>query len=387
MASPAGERALNDALGIGRALLKFISANDAGMTGSHQYGFYLPLAVWKMFTPQPPTDGVNHKHFVDILWQSGLTTKSAVTWYGKGTRHEYRLTRFGRDFPFLNDDAVGNLLVLVPEDAAHFRGYVLDLEEDIDDVQVALGVEVVETWGVYEAGVFHGETEDNCIERRFRGFAAEVEAFPTGHEFSEAARNALVECIHGFPSQRPDRRLLRAIDAEYQLFKLVERRLCEPDICRVFESVDDFLKTAATIMNRRKSRAGRSFENHVESILREEGIPFDMRPAVDGKPDLVIPSRQAYEDASYPVENLFVVGLKTTCKDRWRQVTREGQRVPTKHLLTMQRGISTAQLTEMQDANVRLVVPEGIQATYPPERPMELLTLDGFINAVRERIR
>ena len=129
-------------------MLKFISANDAGTTGSHQAGFYLPKNAWQMYTPYPPHDGRNDKHEVTILWQEGRETQSVVTWYGTGTRSEYRLTRFGRGFPYLNDDYVGGLLVLIPLDISSFRAYILDLDEDILEAQVALGVEIISGWGI-----------------------------------------------------------------------------------------------------------------------------------------------------------------------------------------------------------------------------------------------
>jgi len=45
MTSPFCERAIEEALHYGNALLKFISPNDAGITGTHQYGYYLPKSV------------------------------------------------------------------------------------------------------------------------------------------------------------------------------------------------------------------------------------------------------------------------------------------------------------------------------------------------------
>ncbi len=66
--------------------------------------------------------------------------------------------------------------------------------------------------------------------------------------------------------------------------------------------------------------------NHVEYVLKESGIPHEMRPDIDGKPDVIIPDREAYYNSSYPLDKLWVVGIKTTCKDRWRQVLNEGQR-------------------------------------------------------------
>jgi len=386
MPSPYSERAIADALRTGKALLKFISPNDAGLTGSHQCGFYLPTGAWEMFTPHPPERGTNEKHDVEITWQDGRKTESVVTWYGKA-KSEYRLTRFGREFPFLNADAVGNLLVLIPISMEEFRAYVFDLEEDIDELQASLGVEVIESWGIYEFGHDHIEDEDECIDRHFRQFAAGVEEFPTGARFSNATRNALLECIADFVAKPSDQQLMRAVEAEYALFRLVERRLCEPQIQRLFQSVDDFLKTAASIMNRRKSRAGRSFENHIEFILRDSGIPFDIRPNIDGRPDVVIPGADAYLDPEYPVERLFVVGLKTTCKDRWRQILNEGTKVPTKHLITMQRGISANQLGEMVNAGVSLIVPTSLQKQYPAKSPMHIKSIDRFIQDVHKVLK
>jgi len=385
MASPYGEQAIIDSLEHGRALLKFISPNDAGATGAHQCGFYMPRGAWEMFTPHPPERGDNQKHDVEIFWQDGRTTDSVVTWYGRA-KSEYRLTRFGRNFPFLNADAVGNLLVLIPVTLTDFRAYVLDLEQDIDELQAALGVEVIDAWGVYEFGREHAETEDECISRHFRDFAAILDGFPTGAAFSAKTREALIDCIAQFTSQSADRKLMTAVEAEYALFRLVERRFCEPQICQLFASVDEFLKTAASIMNRRKSRAGRSFENHVAFVLEDAGIPFTSQPKIDGKPDLVIPSVEAYHDSTYPVDRLFIVGLKTTCKDRWRQVLNEGRRVPRKHLMTMQRGISTNQLGEMVAANVSLIVPQGLHREYPDRSPMDLMAVDGFIDTVQKTL-
>jgi hypothetical protein len=185
----------------------------------------------------------------------------------------------------------------------------------------------------------------------------------------------------------PDDALMAAMEREYGLFKFVERRLCQEDILRAFTEVDDFLNIAARIMNRRKSRAGRSLENHVHEFLTKQNIPHEMRVAdIPGKPDVVIPSAAAYFDETYPVGSLFIVGVKTTCKDRWRQVLNEGKRVPDKYIITIQPGISAPQLEEMRESRVTLVVPEKLHDQYPPEKPMELLTLAAFVETVRGRI-
>lgn len=381
MASPIAERAIADATGIGRALLKFISPNDVGITGGHQCGFYLPKAVWHFFTPNPPKKGENKKSWPRVLWQNGLITDSCVTWYGSATRSEYRLTRFGKDFPFLSDDTVGNLLVLIPKTHEEFIAYVLDTDDGIEDVLSALGARISDQWAFFNIATrAEPESESDCLERHFRAFQSDLEQFPATIDFSNAAREALVSCVKRFCKRSSDDRLMACMDVEYRLFRHVERQLCQGDIQRLFKSVDDFLSTASSILNRRKSRAGKSLEHHVEYLLHEEGIPFAPRPsAIEGEPDILIPSVEAYNDPKFPIERLCMVGVKTTCKDRWRQVLNEARRLKHRHILTIQPGISSNQMEEMRHAGVSLIVPKRLHAEYPPDRKLRIYTVADFL--------
>ncbi len=292
----------------------------------------------------------------------------------------------GRDFPFLTADNVGDLLVLVRTGESTFHGYVFDLPEDIADVQASLGVEIIGTWGLYQGFGMMPETEDDCIHRRFATFIEPLRNFPDTTTISTTTREAIISCIKTFTKQTMDSRLMLLMDREYALFRMVERMLCQDEICRQFRSVDDFLSTAARIMNRRKSRAGRALENHVGYLFQDANIPFDARPNVDGQPDVLIPGKAQYEDPRWPEERLYVVGIKTTCKDRWRQVLNEARRVRHKHILTVQKGISTRQLTEMRDSSVSLVVPQKLHSMFPPVDGMEVLSIRQFVDAVRRNL-
>jgi type II restriction enzyme len=391
MASPNCEAAISIATGTGNALLKFISANDVNATGAHQCGFYLPKeeGVWQMFTSHPPIKDTLEKELVSIFWQlEEYETESAITWYGKKTRSEYRLTRFGRGFPYLTRDSVGDLLVVIPIGRQRFRAFLVDLEEDIEEIQAALGVQIGRSWAIYRNGAPEVETEDECIERQFREFVLELREFPTGQSFSLATQRAIGDCIQNFAAQDLDSCLIRLVVSEYRLFRMAERSLCAGEVGRLFRDIEDFLATAATIMNRRKSRAGRSLENHVSSLLTRRGIRHVMRPdSIDGKPDIVIPDSEAYFNDEWPTERIFVVGVKTTCKDRWRQVLNEARRVRHKYILTLQPGISEAQLREMHAAGVCLVVPRSLHREYPHNTPMELLSVEDFASRVEEAMR
>jgi len=111
-----------------------------------------------------------------------------------------------------------------------------------------------------------------------------------------------------------------------------------------------------------------------------------MRPEIQGKPDIVIPGKASYDDPRYPLDKLFIVGVKTTCKDRWRQVLNEARRVPNKHILTIQTAISSGQLREMSEAGVTLVVPEKLQRDYPRDVGLPILSVEAFIQTTRDKL-
>lgn len=280
------ERAIEDALRCGKAILKYISPNDVDLTGGHQCGFLLPKPAWRIYTPDEPKKSVNYTRTIKVLWQDGRVTNSNVKWYGDKSRSEFRMTGFGRDFPFRTYDDVGNMLVLIPESYNSFIAYILYSDEDFDEIQSALGVEIVKTWAAYEFGAASVEDEDECISRLLRQYAGALNEFPSGAVCSAEARKALEQCLNDFKKLSADDVLMKSYDTEHQLFRLIERQVCQREIMRVFKDVDDFLSTASSIMNRRKSRAGRALENHVEYVLKDAGIPHKRQPKIDGEPDI-----------------------------------------------------------------------------------------------------
>jgi len=80
-----------------------------------------------------------------------------------------------------------------------------------------------------------------------------------------------------------------------------------------------------------------------------------------------------------------MLGVKSTCKDRWRQVLAEADRIERKHLLTLEAAISTNQTDEMQAKNLQLVLPRNLHDTYTEAQQAWLLDVSGFTALVRER--
>ena len=133
---------------------------------------------------------------------------------------------------------------------------------------------------------------------------------------------------------------------------------------------------------------GHSLEHHLEAVFLVHQIPC-VRGAItenNQRPDFLFPSLKEYKaapDAGY--DCLTMLGAKSTCKDRWRQVLPEAAKIPRKHLLTLEPGITEPQTSQMENSNVQLVVPQSIQGTYTNVQRAWLWNLDEFIQDVRSR--
>ena len=153
------------------------------------------------------------------------------------------------------------------------------------------------------------------------------------------------------------------------------------------DDMDGFVEFSFSIQNRRKSRAGYALANHLEAIFREHNIRCSREKVTENrpKPDFVFPFIEVYPDETALEEQLTVLGVKQTCKDRWRQVLSEARRIAKKHLLTLEPGISTNQTDEMQANGLLLVVPSEIQDTYQPDEKQWLMSLSEFLEKLAAR--
>ena len=73
--------------------------------------------------------------------------------------------------------------------------------------------------------------------------------------------------------------------------------------------------------------------------------------------DVLFPGANYYHDGTFPKARLSMLGVKSTCKHRWRKTLSEAARIPSKDLLALEPGISENQTYEMQANKVQLVLP------------------------------
>lgn len=379
-------RAITAVLNSERGFCKFLSANDTGATGGHQSGILISKsAVEMMFSRQELAQEAIPKRTVRIKWQDDFETESSFTYYE--SKNELRITRFGRGFPFLKPEQTGTLFVFTKRTNVDYSGYFLETDEEIEEFLDTFGISPTETNALIDIERLSEETQEKLAIQEFIS-GLEVD-FPASDEMSAAAR-AIEEKVYNHREDiltNPDEKIISWTNMEYTLFRALEYARYGEIITKGFRSVDEFVRVANIVLNRRKSRAGKSLEHHLSAIFDGNGITYSSQAVTEGnkKPDFLFPSQEAYRDYDFPADYLISLAAKTTCKDRWRQVLNEADRLrdKPKYLCTLQQGISGAQMDEMQSENVILVVPEPYIVTYPKDRRDRIWTLARFVQYVK----
>ena len=238
-----------------------------------------------------------------------------------------------------------------------------------------------------EIGIEFEEPEADKLDSIIDKFGT---TFPKTAEFSDLARLSLPE-VHA--EDDPDAALIAWLDHEEALFRRLERRVVSSRIEAGFVNedgtdVDGFISFSLSVQNRRKSRMGHSLEHHLAAVFLAHGVAH-VRGAVtehNHKPDFLFPDLATYQTA--PPEGdarLTMLGAKSTCKDRWRQVLAEAEKISRKHLLTLEPGISEPQTHQMEASSLQLVVPQPVQGSYTGAQQGWLWSVADFIGEVRAK--
>lgn len=367
------------------AFCRFLSANDTHATGGHQYGFLLPIAAYPIIFNHEKVKGENRDKTVKIRWQNDLMTESRMIYYGKA-KNELRITRFGNNFPFLEEEHVGDLLIVSKQTDDDYEGFVLSTEEDIDTFMLHFNLSADCPNQIID--ILNKRRAENTIQAAIDEAIKDLQDFPQTSEMGKMAQeiyNNLNKIAAEKVCQSPDKILLNWYDTELLLFRSLEEKVYNPIYTKPFTDCQSLIDFSNKILNRRKSRAGKSLEHHLSAIFTAESLIFEEQAITENnkRPDFLFPNAICYHNFEFPADDLTILGAKTTCKDRWRQVINEADRVDEKYLFTLQQGISKNQLKEMADENIKLVVPQSHIDSYPEEYRDSLNTLSGFIEIVK----
>jgi hypothetical protein len=166
---------------------RFITGNDAGTTGSHQAGFYIPKNAAPLLFGEKCHKGENREKWVTIKWQNDLETASRFIYYGQGTRNEYRITRFGKGFEFLQDRYVGSLIIIAEVDVDYYQAFVLESEDDIESFLSYFNLSTEQTNQIIDLS--QARNEGDMLRLAIMERIKDLQDFPMTYEMGKMAQD------------------------------------------------------------------------------------------------------------------------------------------------------------------------------------------------------
>lgn len=238
--------------------------------------------------------------------------------------------------------------------------------------------QILEELGV-EVSIPSQEEDDEIAVRELALANEGGRGFPSTNRMSQLAQSLVdVDLRDG------DAALVAFIDREERIFRAIEKILVTQKLDEGFSSVDDFISYSLSVQNRRKSRMGYALQNHLSRIFTVRQLRFQPQVITEGrnKPDFIFPGAREYQDTGFNPELLVMLAAKSSLKDRWRQILDEAERIPNKHLCTLEQAISVDQTRAMTGRNVTLVIPRAFHETYTEEQQRNLWSIEQFIDYV-----
>jgi len=382
--------------------VKRLSAVEINKAVSHQHEFQGVKAFRDFFGTKPAKFPAKILYFSEIK-DDVIEEQTTLTWYDARENQpnrspEYRLyyaentasqKSSVRDLLFVGKKRDNEVIVIITDEHSTFENQLLWLFGiNRESIGENFSVHRVEKSGLLDyaskiilekIGIELVETDDEKLGLIEKNFNSE---FPRTAEFSEFARSFVKDVD---PVKNPDDSLVAYLNEEETLFRMLEKYIVSKKLEKNFRDVDDFISFSLSVQNRRKSRAGNSLEHHMRFILDKAHIRYDHNKVTENKstPDFIFPGIAEYHNKSYPAIHLTMLGVKTTCKDRWRQVLSEADRIEKKHLLTLEPSISENQTNEMNERHLQLVIPRSILPTFSLKQRGQLISLREFLDVVR----
>lgn len=383
-------------------LVKKLSRNDCSWADSpengHQNGPYIPREI-RESDFFPPLENINKEkthiyeaHFKTLWPAIGEIKTSRLTHYSnKGS--ELQFTRVPKsEFAGLTPASlmIGGILREPVEDIRLWFMIVDSASEEVELLEAMFDLGADFHFGLFDPAdalkIQKDETEqlvDELSEALKNGslaaFIASVSKMPAPEILAAEAQRVFLHQNHlgdlsPYEMTNPGDAIMKiSRDIEYSLYKRAERRYRAAEVIRIITNggadivssvVRGFPDLDATFLSasqHRKSRAGRSFEQHIARLLRDGRIAFEEQAVTGGRrPDFVLPSLVVLKTEKRKFEEAMVLSAKTTLRERWKQVTMEKFNCAL-FLATVDDRVSSDAIDDMNSHGIHLVVPESLK--------------------------
>jgi len=404
-------------------LVKKLSRNDcswADDSTKHQNGFYVPASIrasgyFPTLYEKPLKPHIFEAEFL-TLWPAAMreVKKSSLKHFSnKGT--ESHLTRVPKsEFSNLTPASllVGGLLKF-PEGANVWYWFIVvdaaSEEAEIVETVFELGVD-------FECDIFDpealtqtetGETELLIEQIRFAmsvgklaEFVSAVSKLPRPELLASQAQNAYMEefglkSLNPYELECPGDAIMKiSRDIEYMLYKKAELKHRAADVVRIISEgggdlvrsvVRGFPSLSATFLSAsqlRKTRAGRSFEQHISKLFCDGGILFEEQFITGNRrPDFVLPNGRMLDPVVRGSTDVLIFSAKTTLRERWKQLALERFNCDF-FLATVDDRVSSEAIDDMRHQSIYLVVPESLKKSKDTcyEKKTNVMTFREFFD-------
>jgi hypothetical protein len=132
-------------------------------------------------------------------------------------------------------------------------------------------------------------------------------------------------------------------------------------IRRLIDRLPEIDAIMLSASQQRKSRAGYSYEHHIEALLLGGGIPYEKQVIIESRkrPDFILPSLRFIEGPRIEAKSGLILSAKTTLRERWKQVERE-KKDRRLFLTTVDENIAENAIEDMASIGIYLVIPESL---------------------------
>jgi hypothetical protein len=391
--------------------VKTLSAVDANPNKSHQHEIGGKTTIGKVLGPWDELVEFQ----VTYMWlgdeQESISCDGKASWYdtrkGKPRASEPRLYYYGNpvteimsegDTLFVAKRSDGSLFFIVTPPKSTIEAQLLWLfgideqpglqftvAEIKDDNDAAM--DFVARLILDELGIEYEDPEANTIEAIIKKFGT---TFPKTKEFSDLARLTLPKVS---ALDDPDAAIMAWLDQEERMFRQLEKLVVADRLKKGFldkdghPDVDGFIQFSLSVQQRRKSRMGYSFEHHLAAVFDAHDLLYERGAKTEqgNEPDFLFPDEASYKNAAFDDALLSMLGAKSTCKERWRQVAFEADRVKEKQLVTLEPAISEAQTAQMEAAGVQLVLPAKLHTTYTEAQRKWLWSIADLVKQLTDK--
>lgn len=365
--------------GAKRIYCKFIAAKDTVQMADKPAGIYIAKSAQEILFQHPLETGVNQEREVTVIWQNQISLKNRFIYYGKRLRNQYCITQFPKKFPYLQKNLVGSLFFLIEENAESYRAYVISEEYEIRSILDFFDVSPIET----DMLIGNRMVQPFALEKfSINQFIKELGGvFPTEKMLSEAARKIYHEIynLDGEEVSMPDKIYVSWLNMESRLFRFVENELYSKEISETEYSLDSFLKKAEEIKQKRNERMRASIIHHLKKIfiLNGQKVQIGNSEETGNKKHLifsVIPKENEEEK-----ELEWILNIRMLCRDSWKYGLQRSSADGKIYLFTLQQGLPSEVLLEMEKKGIVLIIPKRYIGCYPSDKKYELWSIEKYI--------